>query len=135
MRHVMRLGGAVAVFGGLMLLVSACSAPDPDLDRHREEPLKAAASPAPVSSSPAAVPAAAVTTDTEIADERIQKELEGVFADEKVWKGREIEIVVRAGEVKLTGKALSQDDKDRITAIVSRVDGVKDVVNRLEIKS
>lgn len=67
-------------------------------------------------------------------DQRIQKDVEGLFSDETVWKGRELHIVVRAGTVQLTGTALSQDDKDRITEMIARVAGVKDVVNRLEIR-
>lgn len=42
---------------------------------------------------------------------------------------------MRNGTVQLTGKALNQEDKDRITELVARVAGVKDVINRLDLKS
>lgn len=78
-------------------------------------------------------PAALVVPDLQAIDERIQKEVDAIFAQD-VWKGREIEVTVHLGEVKLTGTALNQSDKDRITEIVTRIEGVKDVVNMLEIK-
>lgn len=84
--------------------------------------------------APEPAPVVAEVDDLEEIDQRIQKDVEGLFSDETVWKGREFHIVVRAGTVQLTGTALSQDDKDRITEMIARVAGVKDVVNRLEIR-
>ncbi len=60
--------------------------------------------------------------------------MEALFSDETVWKGREFEILVHDGIVRLTGKVLSQDEKNRITQMVAAVAGVKEVINRLDIK-
>ena len=84
--------------------------------------------------APEPAPVVAESDDLEQIDDRIQKDVEALFADGKVWKGRELNIMVRGGTVHLTGKALSQADKDRITEIVARVAGVKEVVNRLIIR-
>ena len=84
--------------------------------------------------APMPAPAVAEADDLERIDERIQKDVEALFADKKVWKGRELHILVRGGSVRLTGTALSQEDKDRITEMVARVAGVKEVVNRLDLK-
>ena len=85
--------------------------------------------------APEPAPAVAEIDDLDQIDDRIQKDVEALFADEKVWKGRKFHIVVRHGTVHLTGTALNQDDKDRITEMVARVAGVKDVVNRLDLKN
>lgn len=84
--------------------------------------------------APEPAPVVAESDDLQQIDDRIHRDVEHLFADQTIWKGREIHIVVRTGTVHLTGKALSQDDKDRITEVVARVAGVKDVINRLEIK-
>lgn len=85
--------------------------------------------------APAPAPVVVASEDLEFIDERVQRDIELLFADKSVWSGREIEVGVREGRVRLTGHVLSQDDKDRITEIVARVTGVTDVVNRLEIRS
>jgi len=84
--------------------------------------------------APEPAPVVAEGDDLEQIDDRIHKDVEALFADQTVWKGREINIVVHQGTVQLTGSALSQEDKDRITQMVARVAGVKDVINRLAIK-
>ena len=84
--------------------------------------------------APQPAPAIAQAGDLDKIDERIQTDVEALFSDTKVWKGREFEILVHGGTVRLTGRVLSQDDKDRVTEMVARVAGVKEVINRLEIK-
>lgn len=84
--------------------------------------------------APEPAPVVAEGDDLKQIDERIRKDVEALFADQTVWKGRELNITVHEGKVQLTGSALSQEDKDRITEMVARVAGVKDVVNRLTIK-
>lgn len=84
--------------------------------------------------APEPAPVVAEVDDLEQIDDRIQKDVEALFADQTVWKGRELHIIVQGGTVRLTGQALNQDDKDRITALVARVAGVKDVINRLDLK-
>jgi osmotically-inducible protein OsmY len=85
--------------------------------------------------APEPAPVVAESDDLEQIDDRIQKDVEALFADKTVWKGRVLHIVVRTGEVHLSGTALSQEDKDRITEMIARVAGVKEVVNRLEVKA
>ena len=85
--------------------------------------------------APEPAPVVAESDDLQQIDDRIQRDAEALFADEAVWKGRVIEIMVRTGTVHLTGTALSQEDKDRITEMVGRVAGVKEVINRLEVKA
>jgi osmotically-inducible protein OsmY len=180
MRHVTRLGGAVALATGLMLLATACAAVERDPQSRVNDALKAAridnvepvwdadrqelrlrgvvvnadekrqAEQVAASAlggrgtivndititlrgAPQPAPVLAAADDLQRIDERIQKDVEALFAD-PVWKGREFEVMVRAGAVRLTGTALSQEDKDRITEAVARVAGVREVVNRLDIK-
>jgi osmotically-inducible protein OsmY len=181
MRHVMRLGGAVVLGAGLMLLVTACAVVDADPQSEVNEALKAARIDhvAPIwdgqrnelrlrgivvdaaerqqaeqvaasvlkgrgtivnevtvtlRGAPQPAPVVAEAEDLERIDERIHKDVEALFADETVWKGREITVLVSRGSVRLTGTALSQEDKDRITEMVARVAGVKEVINRLDLK-
>ena len=61
--------------------------------------------------------------------------MRALFADEDVWGGREFEILVHAGDVRLTGTVFSQEEKDRVTELVAGVAGVKSVVNRLAIRN
>lgn len=83
--------------------------------------------------APEPAPVVAESDDLQQIDDRIQKDVNTLFSDD-VWKGREINVIVRTGTVHLTGSALSQADKDRITEAVARVAGVKDVINRLDVK-
>ena len=85
--------------------------------------------------APAPAPVVAASEDLQIIDERIHRDVEQLFADKKVWSGREFEILVHAGEVRLTGHVLTQDEKDRVTEMVARVAGVTEVVNRLALKN
>ena len=84
--------------------------------------------------APQPAPVLAAAEDVERIDERIHKDVEALFADQTVWKGREVTVLVSRGSVRLTGTALSQEDKDRITEMVARVAGVKEVINRLDLK-
>ena len=85
--------------------------------------------------APEAAPVVAESDDLEQIDARVHKDVDALFADKTVWKGRDIHIVVRSGIVHLTGTAMSQADKDRITEMVGRVAGVKEVINRLQVKN
>lgn len=84
--------------------------------------------------APEPAPAIAQAGDLEKIDERIHSDVEALFSDESVWKGREFEILVHDGVVRLTGKVLSQDEKNRVTQMVAGVAGVKEVINRLDVK-
>jgi osmotically-inducible protein OsmY len=84
--------------------------------------------------APAPAPVVVASEDLRLIDERVHRDIELLFADKSVWAGREIEVGVRQGQVRLTGQVLSQEEKDRITEMVARVTGVTEVVNRLDIK-
>ena len=84
--------------------------------------------------APEPAPAIADAGDLEKIDDRIHSDVKALFADEKIWKGREFDILVHDGVVRLTGKVLSQDEKNRVTQMVAAVAGVKEVINRLDIK-
>ena len=84
--------------------------------------------------APEPAPAIAQAGDLEKIDDRIDSDVKALFSDEKIWKGREFEILVHDGVVRLTGRVLSQDDKNRVTEMVAGVAGVREVINRLDVK-
>lgn len=85
--------------------------------------------------APAPPPVVVASHDLEVIDERVQRDIEMLFADKTVWGGREIEAGVLQGTVRLTGHVLSQEEKDRVTEMVTRVTGVTEVVNRLDVRN
>ena len=85
--------------------------------------------------APAPAPVVVASEDLKLIDERVQRDIELLFADKSVWSGREIAVSVLEGKVRLTGHVLSQEDKDRITEMVTRVTGVVEVVNRLDVRN
>lgn len=74
--------------------------------------------------------------DTEAKDDQIEKELDRAFKEDDEWDRDKLDLTFdsRAGVVTITGDAPSQATKDRVTARVKQVAGVKEVVNNLEIK-
>lgn len=181
MRHVMRLGGAVALLSGLALLVTSCGSLPGVAERantalkearfdqamaewdaqqrvlalrgfvmtaeEREQAAQVAASvvgsggtvrnelAVTLRGAPAPAPVVTASDELETIDHRIHHDVEALFADTHVWKGREFEVLVHAGQVRLTGHVLSQEEKDRVTEMVTRVAGVSSVINRLEIRN
>lgn len=114
------------------------------VERHRAETVaRDAAGGAPVinelrvsmGAAPAPAPVLASASDLERIDERIHGDVEALFDDRDVWGGRELKVAVHAGQVRLTGEVLTQDEKDRVTEMVAGVAGVKGVVNRLTVRS
>jgi len=75
-------------------------------------------------------------TNADDVDRRIEKDLDASFKEDDQWDKDHLDLNfhAKAGVVTVTGDAPSQSVKDRVTAAVRRVDGVKDVVNDLEIK-
>ena len=69
-------------------------------------------------------------------DARIEKSLDKMFKEDDQWDRDTTDLTFhsKAGVVTVTGDAPSQDIKDQVTAKVRSVDGVKDVVNDLQIK-
>lgn len=85
--------------------------------------------------APTPAPVLASAEDLELIDERIHRDVEQLFSDDDVWGGREFEVLVHAGEVRLTGEVFSQAEKDRVTELVAGVTGVTGVVNRLTVRN
>lgn len=85
--------------------------------------------------APAPAPVVVASDDLKLIDERVHRDVALLFTDKSVWGGREIEVKVREGQVRLTGSVLSQEEKDRITEMVARVTGVTEVVNRLDVRN
>lgn len=85
--------------------------------------------------APTPAPVLASSGDLDRIDDRIQRDVERLFSDKDVWGGREFEIMVRAGDVRLTGEVFSQAEKDRVTEMVAGVAGVTGVVNRLTVRN
>lgn len=82
-----------------------------------------------------------VGTDSQIdarenADDQLEEHLTKSFKEAKEWDMDKLDLNfnVEAGVVTITGDAPSQAVKDRVTAAVKKMQGVKDVVNNLEIK-
>jgi hypothetical protein len=69
-------------------------------------------------------------------DARIEKRLDQMFKEDDQWDRDTTDLTFhsKAGVVTVTGDAPSQDVKNRVTERVRSVDGVKDVVNDLQIK-
>ena len=69
------------------------------------------------------------------ADDQLEEHLTKSFKEAKEWDMDKLDLNfnVEAGVVTITGDAPSQAVKDRVTAAVKQMDGVKDVVNNLEI--
>jgi osmotically-inducible protein OsmY len=75
-------------------------------------------------------------TNAEAIDDRIEDQLGRMFKEDNEWDldGLDLNFNAEAGVVTITGDAPSQAVKDRVTARVKTVEGVKDVVNNLEVK-
>ena len=69
-------------------------------------------------------------------DSRIEKSLDKMFKEDDQWDRDTTDLTFhsKAGVVTVTGDAGSQAIKDRVSERVKSVDGVKDVVNDLQIK-
>jgi osmotically-inducible protein OsmY len=74
--------------------------------------------------------------NAEAIDDRIEKDLDRAFKEDDEWVRDKLDLSFdsNAGVVTIKGDAPSQAVKDRVTARVKQVEGVKDVVNNLEIK-
>jgi len=70
------------------------------------------------------------------ADDRIEKALDAAFKEDDEWDRDNLDLRfdAKAGVVTITGSAPSAAVKERVTAKVRSIPGVKDVVNDLEIK-
>lgn len=75
-------------------------------------------------------------TGMETVDDRIEEQLGRMFREDEQWDldGLDLNFEVEAGVVTITGDAPSQAVKDRVTERVKTVEGVRDVVNNLEVR-
>jgi BON domain-containing protein len=69
-------------------------------------------------------------------DKRIENDLDRAFKEDDQWDRDTLDLTfkVKEGVVTITGSSPTQAMKDKVGARVKTVDGVKDVVNDLEIK-
>jgi len=74
-------------------------------------------------------------TNADDVDRRIEKDLDAAFKEDDEWDKDHLDLSFnsKAGVVTVKGDAPSQASKDRVTAAVRKIAGVKDVVNDLEI--
>jgi len=72
----------------------------------------------------------------ENADDRLEEHLTKSFKEAREWDMDKLDLTfnVEAGVVTITGDAPSTAVKDRVTAAVKKMEGVKEVVNNLEVK-
>lgn len=75
-------------------------------------------------------------TNADDVDRRIEKALDTTFKEDDEWDKDHLDLSfsAKAGVVTVKGDAPSLATKERVTAAVRKIDGVKDVVNDLEIK-
>lgn len=75
-------------------------------------------------------------TNMESVDDQIEDQLGRAFKEDNEWDldGLDLNFNSEAGVVTITGDAPSHEVKDRVTARVKTITGVKDVVNNLEVK-
>lgn len=74
--------------------------------------------------------------DTRADDRQIEERLDNMFkTDESNKDNLDLKFDSNAGVVTITGKAPSQAEKEKIGERVRSVDGVKDVVNDLDVKA
>ena len=75
-------------------------------------------------------------TNAEATDDRIEELLDKAFKEDDEWDRDKLDLTFdsKAGVVTITGDAPSEAVKERVTARVKQVPGVKDVVNNLEVK-
>ena len=75
-------------------------------------------------------------TNAEAVDDGIEAQLDRIFKEDDEWDKDKLDLTfdAKAGVVTITGDAPSQAVKTRVEQKVRSVEGVKDVVNKLEVK-
>lgn len=75
-------------------------------------------------------------TNTDAVDDEIEARLDRSFKEDDEWDKDKLDLTfdAKAGVVTITGDAPSQAVKTRVEQKVRSVEGVKDVVNNLEVK-
>lgn len=75
---------------------------------------------------------ALVATDA-AADRELQRRTASALAAERVLAGALIAVVAEAGKVTLVGIVVSEAQRERAASLVAAVDGVRAVINELEL--
>lgn len=66
-------------------------------------------------------------------DDRIREEICDCMTDDVILDASEIEVVVKQGEVMLTGSVTDREQKRRAEDVAERIGGVRDVTNQLRV--
>lgn len=76
-------------------------------------------------------------TNAEAIDDRLEQQLDKAFKEDDEWDKDKLDLTfdAKAGVVTITGDAPSQAVKNRVGQKVRSIEGVKDVVNNLEVKA
>jgi osmotically-inducible protein OsmY len=82
----------------------------------------------------AAASAAAAAIEHSVADAAITTSVNGALAKDPTLSALHIDVETQDGHVVLQGQAPSVDSRERATRLARAVDGVRSVVNRLEVK-
>ncbi|MDN5751661.1 MAG: BON domain-containing protein [Nitrosospira sp.] len=83
----------------------------------------------------AAKPETKTTAGTVIDDSVITTKVKSALLADDIVKGLDIQVETRKGEVQLSGFVDSQEQIDRATAVTKGVEGVKNVINKMTIKT
>lgn len=76
-------------------------------------------------------------TNAEAMDDQIEQQLDRAFKEDDEWDKDKLDLTfdAKAGVVTITGDAPSEALKKRVEEKVKSIEGVKDVVNNLEVKA
>jgi osmotically-inducible protein OsmY len=76
-------------------------------------------------------------TNAEAMDDQIEQQLDRAFKEDDEWDKDKLDLTFdsKAGVVTITGDAPSDAVKNRVGEKVKSIEGVKDVVNNLEVKA
>ena len=76
-------------------------------------------------------------TNAEAMDDQLEEQLDRSFKEDDEWDKDKLDLTfdAKAGVVTITGDAPSEALKKRVEEKVKSIEGVKDVVNNLEVKA
>ena len=84
---------------------------------------------------PAAAPEAKTTVGTDVDDSAITTKVKSALLADADVKGLDIKVETRKGEVQLSGFVDNQSQIDRAITVTKGVEGVKDVDNKMSLKT
>ena len=76
-------------------------------------------------------------TNAEAMDDQLEQQLDRAFKEDDEWDKDKLDLTfdAKAGVVTITGDAPSEAVKKRVEAKIRTMEGVKDIVNNLEVKA